>query len=200
MILSKNVFVRGTFLRKNIADAVGATSCRPVRRNGVIKFRIIVCTQKFCSHADFTEFTEAHWLRVLALRDVCATICAGGCRGRTLCRPVVNLRTIAPICVRVIFYFHTEFTEFTEAHVLRVLAMRGVCSMKCVEGCRGRTLCRPVVNLRTIAPIRVGTSYNLRTIASIRVGTSYNLRTITPIRIYVKYKLIFAISKSQATA
>ena len=146
MILSKNVFVRGVFLRKNIADAVGATSCRPVRRKGVIKFRIVVRTLMLFSHADFTELAEAHWLRVLTMRDVCAMICAGGCRGRTLCRPVVNLRTITPICVRVIFYFHTDCTEFTEAHWLRVLAMRDVCAMICAGGCRGRTLCRPVVN------------------------------------------------------
>ena len=155
MILSKNVFVCGTFLRKNIADAVGATSCRPVRRNGVIKFRIVVCTQIFCSHADFTELTEAHWLRVLTLRDVSEMICTVGCRGRTLCRPVVDLRTIAPICVSVIFYFHTDSTEPTEAHWLRVLTMRDVEAMICTVGCRGRTLCRPVVNLRTIAPICV---------------------------------------------
>ena len=144
MILSKNVFVCGTFLRKNIADAVGATSCRPVRRNGVIKFRIVVCTHKFCSHADFTEYAEAHVLRVLAMRDVGAMICAGGCRGRTLCRPVVNLRTITSTCV--------------------------------------------------------GTTYNLRTITPICVSTSYNLRTITPIRNYVKYKFVFTISASHATA
>ena len=185
MILSKNVFVRGSFLRKNIADAVGATSCRPARRNGVIKFRIVVCTLKFYSHADFTEFAEAHGLRVLAMRNVCATICARGCRGRTLCRHVVNLRTIAPICVRVIFYFHTDFTEPTETHWLRVLALRDVGAMICAVGCRGRTLCRPVVNLRTITPICV--------------GTSYNLRTIPPICIYVKYKFIFTISAHQVS-
>ena len=184
--MSKNIFVRGCFLRKNIADAVGATSCRPARRYGVIKFRIVVRTQKFCSHADFTELTEAHGLRVPAMRVVCAMICAGGCRGRTLCRPVVNLRTIAPICVRVIFYFHTDSTEPTEAHWLRVLTMRDVSAMICTVGCRGRTLCRPVVKLRTIIPIRF--------------GTSYNLHTIPLIHIYVKYKFIFAISASQATA
>ena len=172
MILSKNVFIRGSFLRKNIADAVGATSCRPARRNGVIKFRIVVCTLKFYSHADFTEFAEAHGLRVLAIQDVGAMICARGCRGRTLCRHVVNLRTIATICVRVIFYFHTDCTEPTEAHWLRVLTMRDVCAMICAGGCRGRTLCRHVVNLRTIAPTRI----------------------------YVKYKFIFTISAHQATA
>ena len=159
-----------------------------------------VCTRKFSSHADFTDFAEAHGLRVLALRDVGAMTCARACRGRTLCRPVVNLRTIAPICVRVIFYFHTDITEFTEAHRLRVLAMRDVCAMICAGGCRGRTLCRPVVNLRTITQMCVCTSYNLRTITQICVGTSYNLHKIAPIRIYVKYKFIFTISASQATA
>ena len=169
-----------------------------------------VGTQKFGSHADFTELAEAHGLRVLTMRDVCAMICAGGCRGRTLCRPVVNLRTITPICVRVIFNFHTDCTEPTEAHVLRVLTLRDVCATKCAGGCRGCTLCRSVVNLRTITPIRVGplynlrtiapicvgTSYNLRTIASIRIGTLYNVRTIASIHIDVKYKFIRTKSNS----
>ena len=138
--MSKNVFVRGTFLRKNIADAAGATSYRRVQRNGGIKFRIVVCTQKFCSHADFTELAEAHRLRVLTMRDVCATRFSGWLR---------------KICVvRVIFYFHTDSTEPTEAHELRVLTLRGVGATICAGGCRGRTLCRPVVNLRTITPIR----------------------------------------------
>ena len=128
----------------------------------------------FFSHADFTEYAEAHGLRVLTLRDVCATKFSGW------------LREIRVVCVK--FCSHTDFTELTEAHWLRVLAMRDIGAMICTIECRGRTLCRPVVNLRTISPICVGTLYNLRTIASICVGTSYNLRTITPIRIYVKYK------------
>ena len=106
---------------------------------------------------------------MLAMQGVGAMICAGGCRGRTLCRHVVDLRTIAPICVRVIFYFHTDYTEhtetteFTEAHGLRVLALRGVGAMICAGGCRGRTLCRPVVNLRTINPICVRVIFNFHT-------------------------------------
>ena len=64
-----------------------------------------VCTQKFCSHADIAEFTEAHWLRVLAMRGVGAMTCASACRGRTLCRPVVNLRTIVQICCRHVIQF-----------------------------------------------------------------------------------------------
>ena len=71
MILSKNVFVRGVFLRNSIADAVGATLCRPVRRNGVVTNGVVGCSQIFCSHADCAEFAEAHLLRVLAMRGVC---------------------------------------------------------------------------------------------------------------------------------
>ena len=70
MILSKNVFVRTLFLRNNTADAVGATLCRPVRRNGVMKNSPAVGSRIFYSHADCAEVAEAHWLRVLAMQDV----------------------------------------------------------------------------------------------------------------------------------
>ena len=66
----KKVLVRGTFVKQNTADAVGATSCRPVRRNGVMRNAPDVCSQIFFSHADFTDFAEAHLLRVLTLRAV----------------------------------------------------------------------------------------------------------------------------------
>ena len=62
--------IRGAFVRKNTADAVGATSCRPVRRNGVMNNQPAVGSQKFYAHTETTEFTEAHLLRVLALRCV----------------------------------------------------------------------------------------------------------------------------------
>ena len=74
---------------------------------------------KFYFHTECTEFTEAHVLRVLAMRDVCATKISGWLR---------EIRV-----VRVIFYFHTDFTELTEAHWLCVLAMRGVGAMKRAE-------------------------------------------------------------------
>ena len=95
-----------------------------------------------------------------------------------------------------IFYFHTDCTEPTEAHGLRVLTMPDVCAMICAGGCRGRTLCRPVVNLRAIAPIRIGTLYYLRAITPRCVGPSNNLRSIAPIHIYVKYKFIRTKSNS----
>ena len=99
-------------------------------------------------------------------------------------RGATGRHKVAPTPVRDVcsqmFYFHTDFTELTETHGLRVLAMRDVCAMICAKGCRGRTLCRPAVNLRTIAPICAGTLYNLRTIA--------------PTRIYIKHKFIFTIS------
>ena len=60
----------------NIADAVGATLCRPVRRGGVINNQPVVCSRKFYFHTENTEFTEVHLLRVLALRNICATMCA----------------------------------------------------------------------------------------------------------------------------
>ena len=66
----KKVLARGTFVGKNIADAVGTISCRPVRWNGVMRNAPDVCSQIFFSHADFTDFAEAHLLRVLALRAV----------------------------------------------------------------------------------------------------------------------------------
>ena len=66
----KKVFIRGIFVEQNIADAVGATLCRPVRRDGVIKNAPAVGSQKFYFHTENTEFTEAHLLRMLALRDV----------------------------------------------------------------------------------------------------------------------------------
>ena len=66
----KKALIRGAFVRKNIADAVGATLCRPARRNGVINDQLAVCSQIFYSHADCAELAEAHLLRVLALRAV----------------------------------------------------------------------------------------------------------------------------------
>jgi hypothetical protein len=66
----KKVFIRGMFVEQNIADAVGATLCRPARRNCVMRNALDVCSQIFFSHADFTDFAEAHLLRVLALRGV----------------------------------------------------------------------------------------------------------------------------------
>ena len=66
----KKVLIRSAFIRKNIADAVGATSCRPVRRNGVMRNALDVGSRIFFSHADFTDFADAHLLRVLTLRAV----------------------------------------------------------------------------------------------------------------------------------
>lgn len=60
----------------NIADAVGTTLCRPVRRGSVIDNQPVVCSRKFYFHTENTEFTEAHLLRVLALRNICATMYA----------------------------------------------------------------------------------------------------------------------------
>ena len=90
---SKNIFVRGAFLWKITADAVGATSCRPVRRNGVMKNGAAIGSRMFFSHADFTELAEAHLLCVLALRDVCVMKHAGWFR--EICVFRVKL-----ICVR----------------------------------------------------------------------------------------------------
>ena len=64
------VLIREMFVEQNTTDAVEDTSYRPVRRNGVAKILLAVCSQIFFSHADFTDFAEAHLLRVLALRAV----------------------------------------------------------------------------------------------------------------------------------
>ena len=66
----KKALIRGTFVRKNIADAVGATLCRPARRNGVMNNQPAVGSRKFYFHTETTELTEAHLLRVLAMRGV----------------------------------------------------------------------------------------------------------------------------------
>ena len=92
MILSKNVFVRGVFFGKITADAVGATLCRPARRNGVMKNSCAVGSQNlnyeitmlgclpgiFYAHTENTELTETHRLRVLAMRDVQVRPSRGG--------------------------------------------------------------------------------------------------------------------------
>ena len=70
----KKFLIRGAFVRKNFADAVGVTSCRPVRRNGIMNNQPAVCSRKFYSHADCAELAEAHLLCVLALREVCARL------------------------------------------------------------------------------------------------------------------------------
>jgi hypothetical protein len=66
----KKVLIRGMFVEQNIADAVGVTLCRPARRDGVMNNQPAVGSQKFYFHIENTEFTEAHLLRVLALRAV----------------------------------------------------------------------------------------------------------------------------------
>ena len=69
-IFGKNVVICGVFLWKNSAHAVGATLCRPVRWNSVMKNSVVGYSQIFCSHADCAELAEAHLLRVLTLRVV----------------------------------------------------------------------------------------------------------------------------------
>ena len=66
----KMVLIRGMFVEQNTADAVGATLCRPVRWNGVMRNVPDVCSRNFYSHTETTEFTETHLLRVLTMRDV----------------------------------------------------------------------------------------------------------------------------------
>ncbi|MBQ2122411.1 MAG: hypothetical protein II200_00250, partial [Bacteroidaceae bacterium] len=72
------------------------------------------------------ELAEAHLLRVLAIRGVCVLKRAE--RFCEFCEVRVKLNCEITILgwLLGIFYPHTENTEFTEAHWLRVLAMRAV--------------------------------------------------------------------------
>ena len=113
LIFPKNIFTRGAFVWEITADAVGATSCRPVRRNGVIKNSPAIGPQIFYSHADCADFAEG----AEPFGTIHDTNIQNGV-GATLCRPAaprganthiphgkhakpVRLRDFRAVCVRI---------------------------------------------------------------------------------------------------